>query len=178
MNLAYFDTVRGHIIDPMHNLFLGTAKHFTKDILFNPENPVIRKCDHFLIQERVDSDSSTLGRIPHKIASACASFTADQWKVWTNVFSVFALHRLLRDEHIECWRLFVLASRMLSTPMITVEDAEEGHKILLEFCNKFQSLYGPEKVTPNMHLHAHILSYIKDYGPIYSFSLLRRTMAC
>ena len=26
-------------------------------------------------------------------------------------------------------------------------------------------------MTPNMHLHAHILSCIKDYGPIYSFWL-------
>ena len=173
MELAYFDNVRCHVIDPMHNLFLGTAKHYTKNILLNPENPVVRKSDYSLIQHRVDRCivPSTLGRIPHKIASACASFTADQWKTWTNVFSMFALHRLMGDEHLECWRLFVLASRMLSTPMITVGDAEEGHRMLLEFCNQFELLYGPEKVTPNMHLHAHILSCIKDYGPIYSFWL-------
>ena len=82
MNLAYFDTVRCHIIDPMHNLFLGTAKHFTKNIYSTQKTQLFRKCDHFLIQERVDRCivPSTLGRIPHKIASACASFTADQWK--------------------------------------------------------------------------------------------------
>ena len=33
LKLPYFDPVRMNIIDPMHNLFLGSAKHFTKRIL-------------------------------------------------------------------------------------------------------------------------------------------------
>lgn len=174
MELAYFDTVRCHVIDPMHNLFLGTAKYVTKNILFSQVSPLISERNYnSLIQEKVDKCivPSTFGRIPHKIASACTSFTADQWKAWTNVFSLYSLYGLLESEHFECWRLFVHASLLLSTPMITIEDAEKGHRLLLEFCNKFESLYGSEKVTPNMHLHMHILSCIKDYGPIYSFWL-------
>ena len=54
--------------------------------------------------------------------------------------------------------------------MITIEEAERGHKLLLEFCT-FESLHGSEIVTPNMHLHTHLLDCIKDYGPIYSFWL-------
>ena len=170
MELAYFDTVRCHVIDPMHNLFLGTAKYVTKNILFNQMNETNYSS---LIQEKVDKCivPSTFGRIPHKIASNCASFTADQWKAWTNVFSLYSLHGLLEHEHLKCWRLFVHASLLLSTPIITLEDAEKGHRLLLEFCNCFELLCGAEKVTPNMHLHMHILSCIKDYGPIYSFWL-------
>ena len=174
MELAYFDTVRCHIVDPMHNLFLGTAKYFTKNILFNPTSPLIIENNYTaLIQEKIDKCivPSTFGRIPHKVASACASFTADQWKAWTNVFSLYSLFKLLEQEHFECWRLFVRAFLLLSTPMITLQDAEKGHCLLLEFCNCFESLYGSEKVTPNMHLHMHLLSCIKDYGPIYSFWL-------
>ena len=173
MELAYFDTVRCHVIDPMHNLFLGTAKHFTKNVLFNSESPLIQKGDYHILQERVDKCMvpSTMGRIPHKIAAACTSFTADQWKAWTNVFSVFALYGLIEDDHFACWRLFVQASQLLSKPRITLEEAERGHQLLLQFCNQFEQLYGSVRVTPNMHLHAHILSCIKDYGPIYSFWL-------
>lgn len=173
MELAYFDTVRFHIIDPMHNLFLGTAKYFTKNILLNPTAPLISHHSNSIIQQRVDKCvvPSTLGRIPHKIASGYASFTADQWKTWTNVFSLFSLHELLESDHFECWRLFVHASLLLTTPMITIDDAKKGHELLLEFCSRFESLFGSDKVTPNMHLHTHLISCIEDYGPIYSFWL-------
>ena len=173
MELPYFDTVRFHIVDPMHNLFLGTAKYYTKNILLNPMNPLISHRSNSIIQQRVDKGvvPSNLGRIPHKFASGYASFTADQWKTWTNVFSLFSLHELLESDHFECWRLFVHASLLLTTPMISLEDAKKGHKLLLEFCSRFESLYGSDNVTPNMHLHTHLLSCIEDFGPIYSFWL-------
>lgn len=166
MELPYFDTVRCHVIDPMHNLYLGTSKYVMKQILDNVDSGL-------LVQERVDRCivPSTLGRIPHKLASGYASLTADQWKTWTNVFSIYALHGLLDDSMLECWRFFVRGSRLLSTPMITIDDAEKGHKALLDFCTTFESLHGSEKITPNMHLHMHIFNCIKDYGPIYSFWL-------
>ena len=31
MHLPYFDCVRFHVIDPMHNLFLGTSKYMMKN---------------------------------------------------------------------------------------------------------------------------------------------------
>lgn len=166
MELAYFDTVRCHIVDPMHNLYLGTSKYVMKQIL-NTSYSVN------LIQERVDRCivPSSLGRIPHKIASSYSSLTADQWKTWTNIFSIYALHNILPDDQLECWRLFVQASRLLSSPMITAENMEMGHKKLLEFCRAFEAMSGSETVTPNMHLHTHLLNCIKDYGPIYSFWL-------
>ena len=43
MKLPYFDCVRFHIVDPMHNLFLGTAKYMVKKSRLNDENPVIPK---------------------------------------------------------------------------------------------------------------------------------------
>ena len=170
MELPYFDTVRCHVVDPMHNLFLGTTKYVMKQILDTSSSNSGRNT---LIQERVDKCivPSSLGRIPHKIASAFSSLTADQWKTWTNVFSIYALYDILSDEQLECWRLFVQASRLLSSPMITTENADLGHKKLLDFCTAFEAMSGSETVTPNMHLHTHLLSCIKDYGPIYSFWL-------
>ena len=32
-------------------------------------------------------------------------------------------------------------------------------------------LYGPETVTPNIHLHAHLIECIQDYGPMSNFWL-------
>lgn len=39
MMLPYFDCVRFHIIDPMHNLFTGTAKHIMKNIWLDNSSP-------------------------------------------------------------------------------------------------------------------------------------------
>ena len=41
----------------------------------------------------------------------------------------------------------------------------------MKFCLSFENLYGSERVTPIMHLHGHLLSCVKQYGPLYSFQL-------
>ena len=63
----------------MHNLFLGTAKHWLKSAWFEA---VVLKEHLPLIQERIDSVVLPLhvGRIPSKIMSSFAVFTADQFK--------------------------------------------------------------------------------------------------
>ena len=43
MPLPYFDCVCFHIIDPMHNLFTGTAKHLMKNIWLDSDNPMLKK---------------------------------------------------------------------------------------------------------------------------------------
>ena len=69
-----------YIVDPMHNLFLGTAKHFLKSMLFGSN--LIQETNFTLIQDRVNSlvTPSDIGRIPYSIVSGFSSFTADQWK--------------------------------------------------------------------------------------------------
>ena len=97
----------------MHNLFLGSAKHFLKAILIDQQ--VISNRQFDLIQRRIDSCviPSGIGRIPHKIHSGFASFTADQWKNWVVYFSLIALRDILVGDALECWRHFVLACRVL-----------------------------------------------------------------
>lgn len=45
---------------------------------------------------RVPSD---IGRIPRKIASSFGGFTAEQWKNWVIVYSMFTLRGILPQEH-------------------------------------------------------------------------------
>ena len=119
MHLAYFNCVRFHVIDPMH-------KYMMKSIWLCEDTPLIDKKDFSTIQDRVDRCfvPSSMGRIPHKIASSFTSFTADQWKTWTNIFSLFALYGILDEGHLECWRIFVLACHILTAPMISLESVE------------------------------------------------------
>ena len=110
-NLDYFDSVRFHIIDPMHNLFLGIAKKTWK----------IWKETVFSKKQMVDIDkkvkdmntSNDIGTVGSKISSNYGAFTAQEWKNWTNIHSMHALVGILPENHSLVWETFVLASRIL-----------------------------------------------------------------
>ena len=87
MMLPHFDCVR-YVIDPMYNLFLGTAKHLMKNIWLDGDNPVVNRINLANIQSNLDSVKapSSIGRMPRKIKNSHGGFTADQWKTWTTIF--------------------------------------------------------------------------------------------
>lgn len=79
--LEYFDCVRFHVIDPMHNLFLERAKYifklWTENVLSKEQLKEISK----KIEEL--NTATCIGRIPRKIATNYGNFTAEEWKNWT-----------------------------------------------------------------------------------------------
>lgn len=114
---------------------------------------------------------SDLGKIPRKIESKFSSLTADQLKNWILYFSIVALHSVLPREHLECWRLFVLDAMSYATRSIIIPEIRRADELLLHFCRKYEELYGSDRVTPNMHLYAHLSECIYAYGPSQSFWL-------
>lgn len=169
LNLPYFNPSRMLIVDPMHNLFLGTAKRVLRDIWI--ENDIITASDFQLIQERVDKClvPSDIGRIPYKINSSFSAFTADQYKNWVVYFSLLTLQRILTGNELECWRHFVLACRILLKYSLTLEQVTLADLLLLNFCRRSERMHGSSVVTPNMHLHCHLKECILDYGPLHGF---------
>lgn len=103
-DLHYFDCVRFHIIDPMHNLLLGTAKHVMNLWI---KRGLISSKQFEEIQESVDSFSvpNDIGRIPYKISSGFSSFKADQWCSWIVIYSPIVLKGILPHEDYEVWSL-------------------------------------------------------------------------
>ena len=103
LRLPYFDAPTMLVIDPMHNLFLGVAKHFLKNILIGQN---ILTDEHLqIIQERADrlSVPPDIGRIPNKIKTSFGGFTADQYKNWVIHYSIICFQGILSPEHMECW---------------------------------------------------------------------------
>lgn len=73
LRLPYFDTVRYVVVDPMHNMFLGTAKRMvsiwkSNDLL--PEN----EFDNIQASVNKFVTPADIGRIPHKIGSQVQQF--------------------------------------------------------------------------------------------------------
>ena len=89
MLLPYFHFVRFNIIDPMHNLFNGTAKHILKNVWLDPEKPLLDKNNLQQIQEKMDKLKvpASVGRIQNSFGG----FTANQWKSFKVLFSMYAL---------------------------------------------------------------------------------------
>ena len=166
--LPYFDGPKMLVVDPMHNLFLGSAKHFFKSLLIGRD--IVKSTDLGLIQHRVDSFTtpSGIGRIPLKIQSGFSQFTADQWKNWVLYFS--ALCGIVSGEFLECWCHFVLACRVLCIQKITVERVKLGDALLMQFCRRTERLFGKDCITPNMHL---LVECIFDYGSTSQLLVLR-----
>ena len=166
--LPYFDPIRFTIIDPMHNLFLGTAKHVMKKIWLGKS---ISDAKLDTIQCRIDSMRvpSDMGRIPKKIASNFSGFTAEQLKNWTVVYSMYALRGLISQDEYYCWQAFVLACYLVCRRTIERQDIDKADLLFVKFCRHVERLYGAAVITPNMHLHCHLGDCMKDYGTVYGF---------
>ena len=171
LELDYVDIVGFSVIDPMHNLFLGTAKSYFKNILV--ERGILSQAALQQLHGRVESMTvpGNLGKLPRKIASSFSTFTADEWKNWTIAYSLPALQGIIPSDDYSCWRSFVLACQAITTPMIKQLDITKADALFLQFCSHFEEQYGTDTVTPNMHLHCHLANCLKDYGSIYGFWL-------
>ncbi|XP_023933297.1 uncharacterized protein LOC106175327 [Lingula anatina] len=168
--LEYFDTVRFHVVDPMHNLFLGTAKHIFKLWL---SKEILSRDDLCRIEDRMQRMTvpRECGRLPRDIGANYSGFTADQWKNWTTIYSLYALKGILPDADFKCWQIFVCAVRKIVKPNITSVDLDIADLLFAKFGNRVEKLYGKMSVTPNMHLSCHLVESIKDYGSVYGFWL-------
>ena len=152
----------------MHNLFLGLAKHTIrtwKDL------GILTDTNFSVIQARVDSMNPPpkIGRIPRKIASGFSAFTADEWKHWILIYSLYSLRDLVPIEDYQCWCILVDACAILCQLVITETEVNNAHALIIGYCKKFEELYGSECCTPNMHMACHIKDCIKDYGPLSAF---------
>ena len=168
LGLEYFDIIKFSTIDPMHNLFLGTTKKmftlWNDRKLFSPSQ--LRQ-----IEERIDAMEvpSDIGRLPKRITTNAGSYTAEQWKNWTLIYSLYCLHGILSTDHYKCWHTYVLACEHICKHKINKSDIDIADFLLLKFCKEVERLYGKEVITPNMHLHCHLKEVILDHGPISSF---------
>ena len=78
MKLPYFDPIKFVVIDPMHNLMLGSSKHvlsvwLSEGILNDSKLKIIED-----IVKQIQSPHD-IGRLPTKIGSGFSDFSADQW---------------------------------------------------------------------------------------------------
>ena len=157
--------MRFHVVDPMHNLFLGIAKHTTETW---QTLSILRPSDFSQLQSSwtLWYPHLKIGRMPRKIGSGFGSITADDM---VELDSVFALKGILPEIHYSCWLTFVNACSILCQFVVTRGDIENAHELLIKFRKEFERLCGKEYCTPNLHMMCHICESMFDYGPLSAF---------
>lgn len=114
-----YDVVRQAVIDPMHNLLLGTCKKM--NALWKLDDK-----DYTLMQKKANlihipaGFSDLSGK---RIEKRLAGFRADQWKSWCLLYSPSVL--------TENWILFVQACRLIIKSYTTQNKVDKCHKLLL-----------------------------------------------
>ena len=158
--LSYFKPVTMHLIDPMHNLFLGVAKHtFMTWVDMGILNSIkLERIDKRQDALKVPSD---IGRLAHKMSKAHRSMKADEWKHWTLIYSIYCLTGVIPSKYVTHWCLFVNACSLLCKRTVSQTDITQAHQLLVMFCQKYVDLYGQNHCTPNMHLMLHLRECIK-----------------
>ena len=173
-DLPYFDPIRFSVVDPMHNLNLGTAKH----VMHIWQNKGILSNSDFNEMENTVSNitmPNDLGRIPPKIGSSFSGFSADQWRNWVTIFSPIALKNLLPVDDLRCWLLFVRACCLLGTRIVTVDAVSQADSFLTELCKQFQNLYGSTACVPNQYIFKNacwIMGLYMDFGATHSSGVM------
>lgn len=135
-DLPYYHAVSSCVIDPMHCLFWGIARHFFK--IWSSRN-ILTQSEFPILQKKVDSFRTPpdIGCIPYKINSKFSGMTADQWKNWTLYFSLFSLKGILPPRDYDCWLSFVKVCAKICKRSIDIEDLDRIDEGVQDFCTQF-----------------------------------------
>ncbi|KAG2208191.1 hypothetical protein INT45_000721 [Circinella minor] len=172
--LKYFQRSRQVLLDPFHNLYLGTCKRMMElwRRMVNPTTgkPLLTK-DHFTEMQR----EAELIELPpgfdiskSKIGGHFAFMKGAEWRTWVLALSPILLKNRLPPQHLKILLKFVYANKLLASPSITKNEIEHAHMLLKQFCAECEKLYSCQEITLNMHSHLHLKSQIYDFSFIYS----------
>jgi hypothetical protein len=171
LRLPYFDPIRFLSIDPMHCLFLGIAKWIVKRIwvdenILKPET--LKEIQKKMNQFQVPAD---IGRIPGKVecGEGFANFTADQWRIFFNIYATVSLWKHLPGVDKKILTRFVRICSILVGRIVQSNLMDEAHQKLVEIVKIIEQNYGRDMITPNLHLSLHLYECAKDFGPLYAF---------
>ena len=169
LTLPYYNAVSFCMIDPMHNLLLGSAKTFTKLWIQHLCQP----CAFATIQRAVDAfvTPSGIGRLPGKVESGFSKFKAEQWKNWILLFSIICFKPVLSSSQYFMWLVFVEACSLLCSRVLSKNAINRADMLIHHYCCLFEAEFGKEYCYPNLHMHCHLKQCLLDYGPASSFWL-------
>lgn len=71
---------------------------------------------------------------------------------------------------LENIRKYVIFLRILFQDKIANEDLDYADELIVDFIQEYQTLYGVNVMTSNIHKHMHLTNIVRRYGPLHKLS--------
>lgn len=170
--LPYFDASKFTVVEPMHNLYLGTLRHLVSLWAEELDNQKLKNMKKYFTENNLFVDAEySIGSIPRKIeiGTGFSYFKAAEWKTWCVSMAPQQLRAYISKKRFDNFMKFRSILCKLENSVITEEEVEFCHQLIMEFSKEFQEEYGTENVMSNQHFHFHLADCIRNYGPISCF---------
>ena len=177
IQMLYFNLIWGCAIDYLHSILLGIVKTHMK-CLFEAS----RKKFWINVNERVAlsdimksiderlltiNPPSSITRIPRSI-SMWKNWKASEWRSWILFYCIPCLEGLLKDKYLVHLALLSKAVCILLQKSITRADINEMHRMVMEYCYRFQKYFNNFDTIYNLHLLTHLKTNVLKWGPLWT----------
>ena len=157
--IPYFNIIDGFVVDYMHCIMLGVARHMSILWLEKTNEP-------WYIGNKINNMNDMLLKIkpPSNITRAPRSFheraqwKASEWRNWLLFYSLFVLHGVLPQDYYNHFLLLVESIYILLSESISHADLDRAENQLHVFLSDFSTIYAVDYMTYDIHLLQHISS--------------------
>ena len=170
---SYFNPVRGIAIDYMHCILLGVTRLLVR-LWFTTTEINTYSLSSFvnLVDARIArlKPPHTITRLPRSISEHFKFWKAAELRSWLFYYSVPVLIDIMKPRFWYHYCAFVAGISILCQDSISVDDIETSKTYLRYFVFMFESLYGKQFLTMNIHSLLHLPDNVLDLGPLWSVS--------
>ena len=174
MMLPKFDLALGPIVEAMHNLYLGVAKQHTSLLLFGQATATWycgkpQQLAAINIRLSKIRPPDLISRAPRDI-STVKQWKASEWRNWLLYYCIPCLENIIPRSHLDLLTSLSGAAYILNKNSISIEELKEADQLLRKYMKGFQILFGTKNMSFNIHLLSHLISTVKNWGPVWAHS--------
>ena len=169
-----FDIIQCFNPDYMHAVLLGVVRQWASlwfDTASHRQPYYIGTQIHAIDQCLLNVKTSTeIVRVPRSLTTR-KYWKASEWRSFLLFYSPVILSSFIPKNYYQHWLLLVFACyNLLQCEHITAVMLVQSEQALLKFVHLIPSLYGRENVSFNVHLLTHLVSSVKNWGPLWTQS--------
>lgn len=173
-SIPKFNVIFGLPVDTMHSVFLGVVKSLA-ELWFDQKHHrkpfylgnKIEKVDDILDKCHPYAEIS---RYPRQISQR-HNWKAHEWMNWMLYFALPSIINVMPKQFLEHFLILVTTISRLLRNNIDQKTLEKCEEDLREFVINYERLYGKKKMVYNVHLLLHIVDCVRNFGPLWGFSL-------
>ncbi|XP_014298668.1 uncharacterized protein LOC103572023 isoform X5 [Microplitis demolitor] len=108
-------------------------------------------------------------RMPRSVDELISHGKASELKAWLFYYSLPVLNGIMDPVYFNHYCLLVLGITLLNTNTVTNESTEIASNILFKFVRQFETLYGLQFCSINMHIIIHLPQCVRNLGPLWAY---------